>query len=136
MQARLHFFRDKLDSKVIAEAVNKDRKAIDQLQSSYLGFIVVKPLPSTVIGRTCLVTYGNKDRERNFPTVQNYPVHILGIELNVSSLPFQEQDTDVAACATSALWSVFNSTGRIFQHSIPSPASDRMDLLTEVPDRF
>src|SRR5262249_8672092 len=75
-----------------------------------------------VIGRTCLVTYGTKGRERSFPTTREYPVHIFGIELRVNSVPFQEQDTDVAACATSALWSVFNATGYHFLHHIPSPA--------------
>ena len=29
----------------------------ETLQKNYLGFIVVKPLPSTVVGRTCLKTY-------------------------------------------------------------------------------
>ena len=27
----------------------------------------------------------------------------------------------MAACATSALWSLFQKTAKIFQHSIPSP---------------
>jgi hypothetical protein len=39
------------------------------------------------------------------------------------TLAFQEQDTVAAACATSALWSVFQGTGRLFQHQIPSPVS-------------
>jgi hypothetical protein len=120
--ARLHFFSSKLGQDVIAKVIASDDAAIQLLKSSYLGFIVVRPLPSTVIGRSCLVTYGNKVRERAFPPARIYKVHILGIELSVSSLPFQEQDTDVAACATSALWSVFNATGHLFQHSIPSPA--------------
>lgn len=120
--ARLHFFRSSFDRALISKAIGGDGAAVDTLRTSYLGFIVVKPLPSTVIGRTCLVTYGNVGRDRAFPTTRTYKVHIFGIELSVKSLPFQEQDTDVAACATSALWSVFNATGHLFQHHIPSPA--------------
>jgi hypothetical protein len=120
--ARLHFFGSRFDRVLISKAVEGEAAAVKTLQTSYLGFVVVKPLPSTVIGRTCLVTYGNVGRERAFPTTRIYKVHIFGIELSVESLPFQEQDTDVAACATSALWSVFNATGHLFQHHIPSPA--------------
>ncbi len=120
--ARLHFFDTKFDTKLIDRVVSGDNAAVKELQSSYLGFIVVKPLPSTVIGRTCLVTYGNKDRDRSFPPTREYEVHLLGIELRVTSLAFQEQDTDVAACATSALWSMFHATGLLFQHHIPTPA--------------
>src|SRR5258708_38974121 len=120
--ARLRFFRSSFDRALISKAIGGDGAAVDTLRTSYLGFIVVKPLPSTVIGRTCLVTYGNVGRDRAFPTTRTYKVHIFGIDLSVESLPFQEQDTDVAACATSALWSVFNATGHLFQHHIPSPA--------------
>ena len=41
--------------------------------------------------------------------------------LRVKSLSFQEQDHEVAACATSALWSIFHGTGKMFQHPILSP---------------
>lgn len=120
--ARLHFFGSKFDNKLIDRVLDGDNAAVKELQSSYLGFVVVKPLPSTVIGRTCLVTYGNKDRDRSFSPTRKYKVHLLGIELRVTSLAFQEQDTDVAACATSALWSMFHATGLLFQHHIPTPA--------------
>jgi hypothetical protein len=120
--ARLHFFNERFDQALLHHAIQRVESAVQQLRRSYLGFIVVKPLPFTVIGRTCLATYGNKGRERSFPITHDYPVHIFGIELSVNSIPFQEQDADVAACATSALWSVFNATGHLFQHHIPSPA--------------
>src|SRR5205823_6150928 len=34
----------------------------------------------------------------------------------------QEQDAVAGACATSALWTILQGTGKTFQHSIPSPA--------------
>jgi hypothetical protein len=54
-----------------------------------LGFIVVKPLPSTVIGRTCLVTYARSEKNRVYPSTQVYDVHMFGIKFQVDSLPFQ-----------------------------------------------
>jgi hypothetical protein len=119
--SRLHFFSSVFDRDFIEKAIRGNKTCVKRLQRSYLGFIVVKPLPSTVIGRTCLVTYATLEG-RAYPAAREYKVHLFGIELSVTSLPFQEQDRDVAACATSALWSVFNATGHLFQHSIPSPA--------------
>jgi len=83
----------------------------------------VKPLPRTIIGRTCLSTYPAAGR-RHFPITRTYSANLFGVELKVGkSLAFQEQDTVVAACATSALWSVFHGTGVLFQHAILSPSA-------------
>jgi hypothetical protein len=107
------------------------------IQEGYLGFVVVKPLPRTVIGRTCLKTYPIENR-RYFPIVRSYTANLFGVELTVDSLAFQEQDHVVAACATSALWSVFQGTGIRFQHTIPSPveitraATERSPIETRI----
>jgi hypothetical protein len=91
------------------------------LQEAYLGFIVIKPLPQTPKGGTCLRTYPPDGDRRHFPITQDYEPSLFGIPLKVNTLLFQEQDKVVAACATSALWSVFQGTGRLFDHPIPSP---------------
>ena len=89
------------------------------LNAAYIGFVVVKPLPTTIIGRTCLRTYDGKGR--NFPITRDYRASLFGINLKIKSIAFQEQDTVAAACATSALWSAFHCTGEVFHHHIPSP---------------
>jgi hypothetical protein len=93
----------------------------DNLKSAYLGFIVVKPLPQTIIGRTCLRTYPTSVGGRQFPITRQYEAHLFGLRLTVDTLAFQEQDRVAAACATSALWAVFQGTGMLFHHPIPSP---------------
>lgn len=114
---RLHFFAEALDETIIANAIVADDAA--QLQPHYLGFVVVKPLPLTIIGRTCLraipVDGGH------FPSNRPQPVNLYGLKLKVDTLPFQEQDREVAACASSALWTMLYSTSRLFQHAMPSP---------------
>jgi hypothetical protein len=119
---RLHFFSIPFSEDHFSALLHHASSSItiDQLQQSYLGFVVLKPLPKTIIGRTCLKTY---DREpgRDFLATRPYNANLFGIPLQVESLAFQEQDTAVAACATSALWSVFQITGKTFQHKIPSP---------------
>lgn len=133
--ARLHFFNIAFSKSEFDTFLNGNKSTIDKdkLSKSYLGFIVVKPLPETIIGRTCLVTYEPANDRRHFETVRDYDANLFGISLKVKSLAYQEQDTVVAACATSALWSVFNSTGRFFQHKILSPVEISEAACTNLP---
>ena len=120
---RLHFFDRPFsgdDLKALLAGVDNPLTVKD-LQNGYLGFVVIKPLPQTVIGRTCLRTYEDDDT-RSYPITRPYDANLFGIKLVVEkTLAFQEQDHVVAACATSALWSAFHGTGKQFQHAIPSP---------------
>lgn len=132
---RLHFFRNEFDlDRFNALLMKEDLSLKDSLQQNYLGFIVIKPLPLTIIGRTCLLTYPKESGEdRNFPIIRKYDVHLFGIHLSVESLAFQEQDNVVAACATSALWSVLHGTGILFQHSILSPGEITKAATKQLP---
>ena len=120
---RLHFFRCDLAEDQVRRVLQgeDDSATVEALSDGYLGFVVAKPLPTTVVGRTCLITYLPEGR-RFFPNTRHYDAHLFGIDLKIrNTLAFQEQDNVVAACATSALWSVFQGTGKLFQHPIPSP---------------
>ena len=124
--ARLHFFTIKFSEEEFLSCIKGDNAALRaELESdkseNYLGFIVVKPVPKTFVGRTCLKTYSELGTGRIFPNTRNYEVHLFGLDLNVKTLAFQEQDQVVSACATSALWSAFQGTGKLFHHSIPPP---------------
>lgn len=94
----------------------------DILQNNYLGFTVIRPLPEAIIGRTALKTYPSDSGRRNFPSTRNYCVGFLGTELNVLSLAFQEQDTVLAACATTALWSALHKTTELFGSKLLTPS--------------
>lgn len=120
--SRLHFFSSEItDAEFKGILRGEDRDRIESLQENYLGFIVVKPLPQTIIGRTCLKTYPDENSSRFYPTSRRYEANLFGIPLYVESIAYQEQDSVAAACATSALWSAFHCTGKLFQHTIPSP---------------
>lgn len=120
---RLHFFTVEFGQDAFDNCLKGTNADLEQLlANNYLGFVVVKPLPRTIIGRTCLATYPSDDGRRNYPITQRYTSNLCGIELSVQTLAFQEQDSVVSACATSALWSAFQGTGKLFHHRIPSPA--------------
>ena len=120
---RLHFFGIYVEEdEFIQMLLGKDSTLTKAVQETYLGYMVVKPLPRTVIGKTCLKTY-SEDSERFYPITRSYHANLYGLALIVKeSLAFQEQDRSVSACATSALWSVLHGTGKLFQHPILSPS--------------
>lgn len=121
---RVHFFDNLFSSEDFESVLRGDNQELAEAlrKDHYLGFIVIKPLPETIIGRTCLKTYGNDSGRRNYLGVTPYKASLFGLDLEIDTLAFQEQDSVLAACATSALWSIFQVTGKIFQHSIPSPS--------------
>jgi hypothetical protein len=137
--SRLHFFSINFDNNNFVELLGGTANKITSksLQESYLGFMVIKPLPQTLIGRTCLITYPDEHR-RNFPFIRKYPVNLFGIPLEVHTIAFQEQDHVVAACASSAIWVAFQATGKIFQHGIPSPVeiTKAATINLPYPDRY
>lgn len=120
---RLHFFTRDFAAADFDALLSGGGAALSpgELQAHYLGFIVVKPLPQSMIGRTCLKTYPDDGGRRAYPIIRSYDANLFGIRLTVDTLAFQEQDTVAAACATSALWAAFHGTGSVFHHSIPSP---------------
>ena len=122
---RLHFFENITFEKeeFVSFLCGKETKiSTTALQENYLGFIVVKPLPEAIFGRTALKTYPPNGDKRQYCCNRNYDVSLYGIPLSINSLAFQEQDTVAAACATSALWSAFHKTSEIFDQCLsPTP---------------
>src|SRR2546426_772477 len=118
---RLHFF-----SRVFSKEELQVRLFGDDpertLQGSYLGFIVARPLPQAIIGRTAIATYPDDGGRRHYPVRLDYDANLFGTPLRINSLAFQEQDKVLAACATTALWSAFQKCADLFGTIAPSPA--------------
>ncbi len=80
-------------------------------------------MPGILVGASLLKTYNNTVlNKRHFPVSKEYNVNLFGKLLSFKSLAFQEQDSVVGACASSALWSAFHKTSQLFQTPLPSPS--------------
>lgn len=120
---RVHFFNESFDEKKFEKELLSSKS--DFLSKHYLGYIVIKPLPDSIIGPTILKTYDeerNDGKTRYYPGCRPYKVHLFGLELEIYSLAYQEQDTIVAACASVAIWSAFHKTCYLFDTNLPSPS--------------
>lgn len=127
---RIHFFT-RLDDKrfrtYLAGKCDDLRDLTREMNEAYLGYVVVKPLPSAIIGRSVLmppmdavVTGEDESRKISIRCIREYKPSLAGIRLSVRGLGFQEQDKVLAACATSALWSAFQRTTVMFDHIQPN----------------
>ena len=117
---RVHFFSAAFGEEELHAALTDPDS--EQPWDSYLGYVVVKPLPARQIGATLLRPYApHAGKRRYYPVVRAYEVNLLGKPLTVDTLIFQEQDNNVSACATTALWMAFHKTAFQFQTALPSP---------------
>ena len=136
---RLHFFSSEFDEEqwrdFVRRANDGGRDEVERLLAEhYLGFMVVKPLPGSPIGRTVLRTFDRRasgGERREFPTIRRYKVNLTGLSLSVDGLAFQQQDRGVSACATTALWSALQRTAPLERLPSPTPAQ-----ITEAASRY
>jgi len=121
---RIHFFDIEVKRDLFRRAAGGSNQAQSRLQNAYLGFVVIRPIPTTPLGRTVLRWY--PEQKPNTPRVtvpsRDYCCHIAGIKLSVHGLAWQQQDTGVGACATVGLWSMLHSSAFDDHHTIPTTA--------------
>lgn len=123
---RIHFFDSEIDESNLLRLISGVASAeeLAAFQTSYIGFVVARPLPEAVVGRTVLRTYQPDNGRRNYKATRNYEANLFGIPLTIEkSLAYQEQDTVLAACATVALWSSFQKAAELFGTPAPRPAT-------------
>ncbi|WP_367346936.1 hypothetical protein [Stenotrophomonas bentonitica] len=135
--ARLHFFASELSHDLVERALAGDGPAetVDGLSESYLGFMVVRPLSRTFIGRTCLKKYpdGPLTEGRCARLSRTYKVSLFGMSLSVDTVAFQEQDKVVAACATTAIWSLLHAGRLVGLDDVPSLSRITQEAINFIP---
>ncbi|HEX4422498.1 MAG TPA: hypothetical protein VH165_31505 [Kofleriaceae bacterium] len=122
---RLHFFDQDLDRSMLQHALSNDDASLHQLRSAYLGFVVLRPIPGSPLGRTVLGWYPDQlagKTPRVVAPSRDYDCHVGGIKLTVRGLAWQQQDSAVGACATIALWSMLHSSALAGHHGLPTTA--------------
>ena len=127
---RLHFFSISLsDARVRKFIVTNSTSEFKDVIDSYLGFVILKPLSETVIGRTCLkpcvnvkCNRGNSITKIDYKALCEVEVSFFGQQLKVKCMPFMEQDKIISTCAICSLWSALYVSSNLFGHSVLSAA--------------
>lgn len=123
---RIHFFSNDFSKDQFLDRFHSDSEFQSHLNNTYLGFVVIRKMGESkndrFIGRTILKTYPNKvDTESRFFITQQHPVSLYGVPLFVESLPYHTQNHDVAACATTAIWTSLHALNSLFGTQKQSP---------------
>lgn len=124
---RVHFFSSEFSQEELNEHILSLEPS--DFWDSYLGFTVVRPIPLTVIGYTVFKTYETVDPagDRNYWGLRKYQVHLFGRVIKFNSLAFQEQDSVLAACATTAIWTMLNKASIDFSTILKVPSEITLD---------
>lgn len=133
--ARIHFFSETFDINDVNEALDKGSKnpKYKFICSSYLGFIIIKPLPKNFIGKTCLKPYESLLSNANKNILyKKYDVDLFGLKLSVNSIAFIEQDKVVSACATTAIWSALHALPFTNVRNIPACSVITMNAINHI----
>jgi hypothetical protein len=123
--ARLHFFQaENVSHQMVDDVLSHGERSTNYktIINSYLGFMVIRPLPRTFIGKTCIRHYPkiNDPATKKVCLTRRYNVDLFGIQLSIDSVAFQEQDRVVSACATTAIWAALQATNWNNEKQIPS----------------
>ncbi len=91
---RLHFFR--------ADLSPADISRVDAQKHGYLGYIVVRPVPTGPVCHAMLVP--PPDMVDAVRCAVPETVHLFGTPITVSGVPFAQQDAQLGACAHVTAW--------------------------------
>lgn len=115
---RLHFFGENLkDLNELVDA-NAISKAVECKQSTYFGFVTIRPLSHAPVSIAVLC----KDKLRceiecDVGVYSTFDIHVMGATLRVKGMPLTQQDTRIGACAQAAMW----MAGRHFHNKHRAP---------------
>ena len=117
--SRIHFFSESFDYNTFEDVISSKDDGTKGKLGEYLGFMVIKPIPMTFVGRTCLKAPVYKMDGKTSLITRKYNSDLFGLKFEVSSLAFQEQDQVVSACTSASIWCLLHALQR---HKIKSPA--------------
>ena len=135
---RYHFFslpQEKLRVMLNYCFNGKLGKPYQCLRDSYLGYIVIKPTHH--FGKIVLHRFPEAHTtNRNICRVQNVyksnKIHLFGLPFILDTLPFQEQDQAVAACATISIWTALQCLADKFKLNVRLAPSEITTLAFDV----
>lgn len=124
-ESLLDFVKNTLSQILIPNNENQISKREVNLffQKNYVGYVVINPIPNTFLGYTLLKHHNHFEskKDRFFWGTRDYNAHFFGIDISINSLAFHEQDSNVGACATAAIWSVFQKAAENYYVNLKSP---------------
>jgi len=88
----------------------RDTKLIESIREQYLGFVVLRPTPPCIIGRSMISPKALKTNSFLCCLCESNVV-VNGIKFSISAFPHSSQDTETITCAETSVWSCMEYFG-------------------------
>ena len=113
--SRIHFFSCKFEHPdFIEKLAENDDDFSNQLRRDYLGYVVIRPIPHTFLGKSCLLPYKELFESFEYKLIRcRTKVSLFGLDIEIKTAPFLEKDEVVAKCATSAIWALLSTSKEV-----------------------
>lgn len=95
---RISIFNGKIDEN---DFYDKDK--YEFLRAKYCGFIVVRPTPPSIVGRSIISPRALKDNSFSISSVK-IPSTCNGVKFEIEGFPYSSQDGETITCAETTIW--------------------------------
>lgn len=102
---RLSFFAGE-----VTEEMFRDSAAVTDLKKQYLGFIILRPLSPTIVGRS-VVSPRAVNQSGLLIASTTFDATVSSIKMEVSGFPHSSQDTETMTCAETSIWALMEFFG-------------------------
>lgn len=125
---KLSFFND--ENEEITPAFFSEKEKIAFLKENYRGFIVLRPTPPFIVGRSAISP--NLLKFNSFKTCLAYiPSTAMGLKVGVQAFPFSSQDTETISCAETMIWALMEYYGNKYPEYSPVLPSKILNILKQ-----
>lgn len=102
----------------IQESNFREADSIQMLRESYLGFTILRPTISSIIGRGVISPYAFK-KNSFYARTTKIPITVNGVKFEAEGFPHSSQDSENITCAETSLWSVMEYFGNRYSEYSP-----------------
>ena len=115
----------------IGEKDFRELKKINELQEKYLGYIILRPTSSCLIGRS-MVSPKSLKNDNILSCLVNDTNLINGVILKTAAFPHSSQDQETITCAETTIWSIMEYFGNKYSNYIPVLPFNIMNVLDKL----
>lgn len=108
----------------------------DVLEKKYRGFLVLRPTPPNIVGRSAIsreiVLRKDEDKVIDFVNCETtIRTSLCGFKQSISAFPYSSQDGETITCAETTIWALMEYFGNKYPEYTPVLPSDILDLMKQ-----
>lgn len=106
------------------------KNAMDVLQKVYLGYMVLRPTPISIVGRSAISPVAT----RNKLSLCLAPISSTtgGVKVNITAFPHSSQDSETISCAETTIWSLMEYYSSKYPDYRPVLPADILKVLSSL----